>query len=69
MNASLDYCRKNKPELYEKADKGEVDNLPGADIEYEEPDNASLVFSPTENELNLDKIMDYLEKNKIFPLT
>lgn len=68
MNASLDYCRKNKPELYEKADKGEVDNLPGADIEYEEPDNASLVFSPTENELNLDKIMDYLEKNKIFPL-
>jgi bifunctional enzyme CysN/CysC len=68
MNASLEYCRKNKPELYEKADKGEIDNLPGVDLEYDEPADASLVFNPAENELNIDRILDYLEKKKIFPL-
>ena len=68
MKASLEYCRHNKPELYEKAEKGEIDYLPGVDLEYEEPANASLVFDPAENELNIDKIIDYLEKNKIFPL-
>ncbi|MDD4756310.1 MAG: adenylyl-sulfate kinase [Prolixibacteraceae bacterium] len=68
MKASLEYCRQNKPELYEKAEKGEIDYLPGVDLEYEEPANASLVFDPAENELNIDKIIDYLEKNKIFPL-
>ncbi len=68
MKATLDYCRRNKPELYEKAEKGEVDNLPGVDLEYEEPVNAALVFDPAENEQNIDRIFDYLEQNKIFPL-
>jgi bifunctional enzyme CysN/CysC len=68
MNASLEYCKNNKPELYEKAERGEIDNLPGVDLEYEEPHNARLVFNPAENELNLDKIVGYLEENKIFPL-
>jgi bifunctional enzyme CysN/CysC len=68
MDASLDYCRNNKPELYEKAERGEIDNLPGVDLEYEVPDNACLIFKPEENELNLDRIVHYLEKNKIFPL-
>lgn len=68
MNASVDYCRNNKPDLYEKADKGEIDNLPGVDLEYEEPANAKLVFNPVENELNLSNIVGYLEENKIYPL-
>ncbi|WP_372935464.1 adenylyl-sulfate kinase, partial [Mariniphaga sediminis] len=58
----------NKPELYKKADKGETENLPGVDLEFEKPAHANLVFNPEENELNLDRISDYLEKNKIFPL-
>ncbi|MFW6371952.1 MAG: adenylyl-sulfate kinase, partial [Bacteroidota bacterium] len=68
MNASLEYCRNNKPELYEKADRGEVINLPGIDLEYQQPGDAKLVFSPTENELNLTSIVEYLEENQIFPL-
>jgi bifunctional enzyme CysN/CysC len=44
MNASLEYCRNNKPDLYEKADRGEVENLPGVDLEYQEPDDAKLSF-------------------------
>ncbi len=68
MNASLEYCKANKPELYLKAENGEVENLPGVDLEYEIPENAVMKFDPVENEFNLDRIMDYLEKNKIYPL-
>jgi bifunctional enzyme CysN/CysC len=68
MNASIDYCRSNKPELYEMAERGEIENLPGVDLEYEEPENAKLVFDPIENELNLSNIVGYLEENNIYPL-
>ncbi|MGC9354078.1 MAG: adenylyl-sulfate kinase, partial [Mariniphaga sp.] len=68
MSASLQYCRNNKPELYRKADQGEEGNLPGVDLEYEEPVDAKLTFNPVENELNIDRLLDYLEQNKIFPL-
>ncbi len=68
MNASLEYCRNNKPELYEKFENGEIENLPGMDLEYQEPADAKLVFNPAENELNLDRILDYLAANKVFPV-
>jgi bifunctional enzyme CysN/CysC len=68
MDASLEYCRNNKPDLYEKADRGEVDNLPGVDLEYQVPADAKLVFQPEENEQNLISIVGYLEKTEIYPL-
>jgi bifunctional enzyme CysN/CysC len=68
MDASMEYCKSNKPELYEKAEIGEIENLPGVDLEYEEPKNAKLVFNPEENEHNLDNILNYLSANKIFPI-
>lgn len=67
MNASVEFCRNNKPELYEMADKGEVANVPGVDLEYEVPSNAMLVFDPAQNDLNLDNVIDYLEEKNIFP--
>ncbi len=67
MDATLDYCKTNKPELYEKAEKGEIENLPGVDLEYEKPEDAQLVFKPEENNINIDRILDYLSSNKIFP--
>jgi bifunctional enzyme CysN/CysC len=69
MNASLEYCKNNKPDLYEKFEKGEIENLPGMDLEYEEPANAKLVFKPEENEQNLDRILDYLAAGRIFPVS
>ena len=68
MDASLEYCRNNKPELYEQADQGEVENLPGVDMEYEKPENSRLIFNPVENDFNIDRILNYLEEQKIFPL-
>ncbi len=67
MNAELEYCKNNKPELYELLDQGKTSGLPGVDLEYEVPTNAKLVFNPEETEQNLDAILDYLAQNKIFP--
>ncbi len=68
MDASLDYCKNNKPELYNLIKEGKTKNLPGVDLEYEKPTNAKLVFKPEENEENIDKVLDYLTQNNIFPL-
>ncbi|WP_340114281.1 sulfate adenylyltransferase subunit CysN [Maribellus mangrovi] len=68
MDATLDYCKNNKPELYDKADKGEIENLPGVDLEYQAPTNAKMAFKPEDNEKNLVEILDYLAVNKIFPV-
>lgn len=68
MNASPEYCRNNKPELYEKAERGEIQYFPGVDLDFDEPDNARLTFNPAENELNVDRILNYLEQQSIFPL-
>ena len=67
MNATLEYCKNNKPELYELVEQGKTEGLPGVDLEYEIPTDAIMVFNPEENEKNLDAILDYLAANKIFP--
>jgi bifunctional enzyme CysN/CysC len=67
MDATLEYCKSNKPELYKLIEEGKTKNLPGVDLEYEVPTDAKLVFKPEENELNIDKVLDYLAMNKIFP--
>ena len=68
MDANLEYCKNNKPELYELIEQGKTQNLPGVDLEYDEPANAKLVFKPEENETNIDKVLDYLAINKVFPI-
>ncbi len=67
MDATLDYCKNNKPELYKLMEEGKTKNLPGVDLEYEVPNNAKLNFNPEENNLNIEKVLDYLAANKIFP--
>jgi len=67
MDADLEYCKNNKPELYKLVEEGKTSGLPGADLNYEAPTNAKLVFNPEQNEENLDAILDYLAANKVFP--
>ena len=67
MDATLDYCKNNKPELYNLIEQGKTRHLPGVDLEYEVPESAKLVFKPEENSQNIDKVLDYLAANKIFP--
>ncbi|MGF7140677.1 sulfate adenylyltransferase subunit CysN [Roseimarinus sediminis] len=68
MDAPLDYCRNNRPDLYELADKGEITHLPGVDATYEQPENAALTLQPAENGTNPDTILRYLAEKKVFPL-
>jgi bifunctional enzyme CysN/CysC len=67
MDASLEYCKNNKPELYNLIEEGKTENLPGIDLEFEQPKNAELVFNPAENEMNIDKVLDYIAAKKIYP--
>jgi len=68
MDASLEYCKNNKPELYNLIEQEKTENLPGIDLEFEIPKNAELVFNPEENEKNIDKVLNYLVEKKIFPI-
>ncbi len=67
MNASLDYCKNNKPELYDKYEKGEAKYLPGVDVPFDIPEDAVLKFDPEENGNNVEVILAYLAEKKIFP--
>ena len=67
MDATLDYCKHNKPELYDLIEEGKTKNLPGIDLEFEIPTDAKISFNPEENDLNIDKVLDYLAANRIFP--
>jgi len=68
MNADLEFCKKNKPELYQKFEEGLVTNLPGADLRYIEPKNPVLMLKPENRAQNTQLILEYLADNKIFPI-
>lgn len=67
MDSDLEYCRKNKPELYELSDKGKISGLPGVDIPFEKPEAAAVTCHPGEE--NLEELIQYLAENHIFPAT
>lgn len=69
MDASIEYCRNNKPELYDLAEKGELRFLPGADEPYEIPENPALRLNPDNMAGSITQVVEYLQENKIFPLT
>lgn len=68
MDASLEYCKKNKPTLYDLIEQGKTSGLPGVDLEYEVPANAKFSFDPNKNEENLESIVQYLAQNKAYPI-
>ena len=68
MDASLEFCRKNKPELYEKFDQGLIENLPGADLQFVAPENPTLVLHPENRATNTKTILEYLADHQIFPI-
>jgi adenylyl-sulfate kinase len=65
MDSDLEYCKRNKPELYKLADEGKISALPGVDIPYEKPAHMAVHCLPDED--NLEKILSYLLEAKIFP--
>jgi len=68
MDTDLDYCRQQRPELYDLFDQGKTDNLPGLDLKYEVPQAPKMVFQPEALDSNIEEALKYLDSKKIFPL-
>lgn len=69
MDAEIDYCRKNdKYGIYAKADNGSLVYIPGVDMEYQIPQSPSAIYNAETPEENIEKSLEYLSNNKIFPL-
>ena len=49
------------------ADEGKLRNMPGVDTKFDEPTKPELVLSPEKDE-KLEKVINYLESKKIFPI-
>jgi adenylyl-sulfate kinase len=71
MDATLEFCRQNKPGLYQKAEEGQTRYLPGVTEEYQNPANPAITLTPSiknnSPEQNSEIILEYLANNKIFP--
>ena len=65
LKATLDFCKHNKAEFYNQE---KLQYVPGIDIQFDEPEGASLELSATENGKNPEKIIEYCRENGIFPL-
>ncbi len=68
MDADVEFSRDNRPQLWQKADEGQIENMPGLDAKYDVPQNPSLLLRPEDHESNDDKIMALLREKKIFPV-
>lgn len=64
MNASLEFCKTNKPEFYDL----KLKYVPGLDLPFEIPEQAVLSLDPHHNGRNLEKIIEYCRQKGIFPL-
>jgi adenylylsulfate kinase len=68
VRCSIDVCETRDPKgLYKKARRGEVKEFTGISAPYEEPPSAELVL-PTDElsvEQSVERVIDYLEKNRI----
>ena len=65
MEADIELCKKNKPELYQLAEQGKAFNMPGVDTVYEPPVKPDIQLSLDESRLNKELIVDYLKKISI----
>ncbi len=64
VQASLETCRARDPKgLYEKADRGEIDDMTGVGAPYEAPDRPDLVLDTEARDLgdNVSRVLAFLE--------
>jgi bifunctional enzyme CysN/CysC len=66
VDANLEFCMTNKPELYQKFEKGKLKHLPGLDDVYEKPKNPVLVSNHKNIQKNTEEVIDYILKQNIF---
>ena len=57
MDETNEYCRTNKPELYEQADAGKISNVPGVDTDYEQPPKPDFSLDHNNAESSIQNII------------
>ena len=65
MDSNVEQSRKARPELYELAQQGKIEDLPGIDSKYEIPESPALVCQPEEDGENRKKVVEYLEEREV----
>ncbi len=69
LKADIEFARKNDNySFYIMADEGKIKYMPGVDEVYEEPQNAHLIINAEENAKNIEKIIEFINRKKIFIL-
>jgi bifunctional enzyme CysN/CysC len=68
MESEIEYCKTNRPELYQLADAGKINNLPGVNTFYEKPVNPELVYNPEKELIGPERVINYLNEKKLFPV-
>ncbi len=69
MDADIDYCRSHTTDdLYDRADAGTVDQIPGLDAPYDVPRKPDLTLFPAELEESVESVVSFLQERNIFPL-
>jgi len=68
LKANLDFCISNDQYgIYEKANRGEIQHIPGIDMQYDIPQNTQLTLNALEKSHQAETVFQYLEKNNIYP--
>ncbi|MCF7944983.1 MAG: adenylyl-sulfate kinase [Spirochaetia bacterium] len=72
MDAGVEYCRGAAgDDLYQRAEEGRIEDMPGVDSRYDVPQAPALVIKPAERPIDeqISTVLDYLHVEKIFPAT
>lgn len=60
VDATVAFCRTQEPELYERAERGEISYLPGVDVSFEVPLFADLVIEQRDKQIEAEAVMEFL---------
>jgi len=60
VDADLELCRQQEPFLYEKAERGELQYLPGVDSTYDAPSKPAVVIEQQEAGISPEPVLEYL---------
>ncbi|MFO8162958.1 MAG: adenylyl-sulfate kinase, partial [Desulfatiglandales bacterium] len=63
MDEDIEYCKKNKPELYKLAEEGKISNMPGVDIEYEPPKSVMHSIKHTSLKKNITQLITMFQNH------
>ena len=65
VDADVEFCKTQEPELYGKIERSELQYLPGADIPFDVPTDPALTIAQNEPGLQPDEVLNYLTEKGV----